>query len=97
MHVQATKLKRGIYITIVNDITNFCFRLLQEPYTVAPARTKTKFLMSLIIDIQEVAAMALKDQETFYGRLSRRMEKQYLADTDSLKKSMRILQSAISR
>lgn len=37
-------------------------------------------------DIQEVAAMALKDKEAFYGRLSHRMEKQYLADTDSLKK-----------
>ncbi|MCI8985697.1 MAG: hypothetical protein HFI60_07070 [Lachnospiraceae bacterium] len=34
---------------VVNDITNFCFRLLQEPYTVAPARPKTKFLMSLTI------------------------------------------------
>jgi len=40
----------------------------------------------VLIDIQEVAAMALKDKEVFYGRLSRRMEKQYLADTDSLKK-----------
>ena len=30
--------------------------------------------------------MALKDREAFYGRLSRRMEKQYLADTDSLKR-----------
>lgn len=40
----------------------------------------------VLMDIQEVAAMALKDKEAFYGRLSRRMEKQYLADTDSLKK-----------
>ena len=40
----------------------------------------------VLLDIQEVAAMALKDKEAFYGRLSRRMEKQYLADTDSLKK-----------
>ena len=39
----------GIIINIVNDITNFCFRLLQEPYTVAPARPKTKFLMLLTI------------------------------------------------
>lgn len=37
-------------------------------------------------DRQEVAAMALKDKEAFYSRLGRRMEKQYLADTDSLKK-----------
>ena len=40
----------------------------------------------VLMDIQEVAAMALKDKEAFYGRLSRRMKKQYLADTDSLKK-----------
>ncbi len=36
-------------ILIVNDITNFCFRLLQKPYTAASARPKTKFLMSLTI------------------------------------------------
>ena len=36
-------------VTIVNDITNFCFWLLQKPYTVAPARPETKFLMSLTI------------------------------------------------
>lgn len=30
--------------------------------------------------------MALKGKEAFYGRLGYRMEKQYLADTDSLKK-----------
>lgn len=30
--------------------------------------------------------MALKDKEPFYSRLSQRMEKQYLADMDSLKK-----------
>ena len=34
-------------LDIVNDITNFCFRLLQEPYTAAPARPKMKFLVSL--------------------------------------------------
>ena len=37
-------------LDIVNDITNFCFRLLQKPYTVAPARPKMKFLMSLTIE-----------------------------------------------
>ena len=37
-------------IFIVNVITDFCFRLLQEPYTVAPARPKTKFSMSLTIE-----------------------------------------------
>lgn len=35
---------------IVNVITNSCFRFLQEPYTEAPARLKTKFLMSLTIE-----------------------------------------------
>ena len=36
-------------INIVNDITNFCFRLLPKPYTEAFAGPKTKFLMSLTI------------------------------------------------
>ena len=35
--------------TIVNDITNFCFRFLPKPYTGAFAGPKTKFLMSLTI------------------------------------------------
>ena len=50
-------------------------------------KIEARDLYNLVLaDIQEVAAMALKDKEAFYGRLSRRMEKQYLADTDSLKK-----------
>ena len=50
-------------------------------------KIEARDLYNLVLaDIQEVAAMALKDKETFYARLSRRMEKQYLADTDSLKK-----------
>ena len=50
-------------------------------------KIEARDLYNLVLaDIQEVAAMALKDKEVFYGRLSRRMEKQYLADTDSLKK-----------
>ncbi len=36
--------------TIVNDITNFCFRFLPKPYTGAFAGPKTKFLMSLTIE-----------------------------------------------
>ena len=41
--------------TIVNDITNFCFRFLPKPYTGAFAGPKTKFLMSLTIEsIQSV-------------------------------------------
>ena len=46
----------------------------------------------VLLDIQEVATMALKDKEAFYGRLSQRMEKQYLADTDSLKKEYESLE-----
>ena len=50
-------------------------------------KVEARDLYNLVLaDIQEVAAMALKDREAFYGRLSRRMEKQYLADTDSLKR-----------
>ena len=50
-------------------------------------KIEARDLYNLVLsDIQEVAAMALKDKEAFYDRLSRRMEKQYLADTDSLKK-----------
>jgi len=50
-------------------------------------KIEARDLYNLVLsDIQEVAAMALKDKEAFYGRLSRRIEKQYLADTDSLKK-----------
>ena len=50
-------------------------------------KIEARDLYNLVLsDIQEVAAMALKDKEAFYNRLSRRMEKQYLADADSLKK-----------
>ena len=49
-------------------------------------KIEARDLYNLVLaDIQEVAAMALKDREAFYGRLSRRMEK-HLADTDSLKR-----------
>ncbi len=50
-------------------------------------KIEARDLYNLVLtDIQEVAAMALKDKEAFYGRLRQRMEKQYLADTDSLKR-----------
>ncbi len=39
--------------SIVNDITNFCFWLLQKPYTEAFARPKAKFLVSLTIEVME--------------------------------------------
>lgn len=60
-------------------------RLGKNAYT--SHKIEARDLYNLVLsDIQEVAAMALKDKEAFYGRLSRRMEKQYLADADSLKK-----------
>ena len=34
-------------IIIVNDITNFCFRFLPNPYMEAFSRPKAKFLISL--------------------------------------------------
>ena len=55
-------------------------------------KIEARNLYNLVLsDIQEVADMALKDKEAFYGRLSRRMEKQYLADMDGLKKEYEIL------
>ena len=42
------------FIVIVNDITNFCFRLLQEPYTEAAVRLKRKFLMSLTVEYDKI-------------------------------------------
>ena len=45
-------LRRGLFISgapIVNDVINFCFRLLQEPYMETSVRPKTKFLMLFTI------------------------------------------------
>ena len=44
-------------------------------------------------DIQELAAMALKDADAFYQRLSSRMERRYLADTDQVRRETERLQS----
>lgn len=42
-------------------------------------KIEARDLYNLVLaDIQEVAAMALKDKEAFYGRLSRRMENSIL-------------------
>lgn len=50
-------------------------------------KIEARDLYNLVLaDIQEVAAMALKDKEAFYGRLSRKMERQRLSDADSLKR-----------
>lgn len=46
------KRKMFLFVTIVNDTTNFCFRLLPKPYTSAFARPKTKFFMSLTIRLE---------------------------------------------
>ena len=37
-------------------------------------------------DIQELAALALKDGDNFYHRLSRRMERRYMADASEMQK-----------
>ena len=44
-------------------------------------------------DIKELAAMALKDADAFYQRLSSRMERRYLADTDQVRRETERLQS----
>ena len=44
-------------VCIVNDITNFCFHLLQKPYTAAPARPKMKFPMSLTMKVFDFHSM----------------------------------------
>ena len=50
-------------------------------------KIEARDLYNLVLaDIQEVAAMALKDKEAFYGRLSRKMERQRLSNADSLKR-----------
>lgn len=50
-------------------------------------KIEARDLYNLVLsDILEVTAMALKNIEAFYDRPGRRMEKQYLADTNNLKK-----------
>lgn len=44
-------------------------------------------------DIQELVAMALKDADSFYHRLSSRMERRYRTDTNEAKKEIDRLQS----
>ena len=51
----------------------------------------------VLADIQEVAAMALKDREAFYGRLSQRMENSTLPILTASKGNMRALQGVIRR
>ncbi len=58
-------------------------------------KIEARDLYNLVLaDIQEVAAMALKDREAFYGRLSRNST---LPTLTALKGNMRALQGAIRR
>ena len=64
---------------IANDITNFCFRLLQEPYTAAPAMPKTKFLMSLTIkdgnyNVEDVMKSIMDTYEARYNEIVKEHE-----------------------
>lgn len=52
-------------------------------------KIEARDLYNLVLnDIQELVAMALKDADTFYQRLSRRMEHRYLADISEVKKEL---------
>ncbi|NBH36714.1 DUF4368 domain-containing protein [Clostridiaceae bacterium] len=50
-------------------------------------KVEARDLYNLVLkDIQELAAMALKDVESFYQRISSRMERRYLADASEMEK-----------
>lgn len=50
-------------------------------------KIEARDLYNLVLkDIQELAALAMKDADTFYKRLSSRMEKRYMADASELQK-----------
>ena len=46
----------------------------------------------MLTDIQELAELALKDADSFYQRLSRRMESRYKADVSEMKKEREYLE-----
>lgn len=51
-------------------------------------------LYNLVLkDIQELAAMALKDADAFYQRLSSRMERRYMADASEMQKERERLEA----
>lgn len=57
-------------------------------------KIEARDLYNLVLkDIQDLAAMALKDADAFYKRLSSRMERQYMADTNETQKEIERLQS----
>ena len=50
-------------------------------------KIEARDLYSLVLtDIQELAALALKDADSFYQRLSSRMERRYMADASEMQK-----------
>ncbi len=50
-------------------------------------KIEARDLYNLVLkDIQDLAAMALKDADVFYQRLSSRMERQYMADASEMQK-----------
>lgn len=57
-------------------------------------KIEARDLYNLVLkDIQELAAMALKDADAFYQRLSRRMERRYMADASEMQKERERLES----
>lgn len=55
-------------------------------------KIEARDLYNLVLnDIQELAAMALKDADAFYQRLTKRMEHRYLADISDIKKEMALI------
>lgn len=57
-------------------------------------KIEARDLYNLVLkDIQDLAAMALKDSDAFYKRLSSRMERQYMADANETQKEIERLQS----
>ncbi len=56
-------------------------------------KIEARDLYDLVLrDIQEMAALALKDADAFYQRLSNRMERQYMADTAQIQKEIERLE-----
>ena len=56
-------------------------------------KIEARDLYDLVLrDIQEMAALALKDADAFYQRLSNRMERQYMADTAQMQKEIERLE-----
>ena len=57
-------------------------------------KVEARDLYNLVLkDIQELAAMAFKDVESFYQRISSRMERRYLADASEMEKERERLEA----